>query len=47
MSNDASILTLRTLLGDYPNTKALKTGDSSLVQRRTRFRRRESAEYSL
>jgi 4,5-dihydroxyphthalate decarboxylase len=27
MSNDANILTLRTLLGDYPNTKALKTGD--------------------
>ena len=27
MSNDASILTLRTLLGDYPNTKALKTGE--------------------
>ena len=27
MSNDANILTLRTLLGDYPNTKALKTGE--------------------
>ena len=26
MSNDANILTLRTLLGDYPNTKALKAG---------------------
>ena len=26
MSNDANILTLRTLLGDYPNTHALKTG---------------------
>ncbi len=26
MSNDANILTLRTLLGDYPNTKALKSG---------------------
>jgi len=25
MSNDANILTLRTLLGDYPNTKALKS----------------------
>ncbi len=27
MSNDANILTLRMLLGDYPNTKALKTGE--------------------
>jgi 4,5-dihydroxyphthalate decarboxylase len=27
MSNNANILTLRTLLGDYPNTKALKTGE--------------------
>jgi 4,5-dihydroxyphthalate decarboxylase len=27
MRNDANILTLRTLLGDYPNTKALKSGD--------------------
>ena len=26
MSNDAHALTLRTLLGDYPNTAALKTG---------------------
>ncbi|MGZ8476756.1 MAG: hypothetical protein ACXW6K_01665 [Candidatus Binatia bacterium] len=26
MSNDTNILTLRTLLGDYPNTKALKSG---------------------
>ncbi len=27
MSNDAKTLTLRTLLGDYPNTKALKIGE--------------------
>ena len=27
MSNDAPTLTLRTLLGDYPNTSALKKGD--------------------
>jgi len=27
MSNDAKILTLRTLLGDYPNTQALKMGE--------------------
>lgn len=27
MSNEANNLTLRTLLGDYPNTKALKTGE--------------------
>ena len=27
MSNDVNIVTLRTLLGDYPNTKALKTGE--------------------
>ena len=47
MSNDANILTLRTLLGDYPNTKALKSGDSSLIQCRPRFRRCEGAEYSL
>jgi 4,5-dihydroxyphthalate decarboxylase len=27
MSNDLNVLTLRTLLGDYPNTLALKKGD--------------------
>jgi 4,5-dihydroxyphthalate decarboxylase len=27
MSNDSSVLTLRTLLGDYPNTMALKKGE--------------------
>src|SRR5512139_3905590 len=26
MSNDATVVRLRTLLGDYPNTKALKSG---------------------
>ena len=27
MTNDSGVLTLRTLLGDYPNTLALKTGE--------------------
>ena len=31
MTKDSNVLTLRTLLGDYPNTLALKKGDVSLA----------------
>ena len=45
MTKDSNVLTLQTLLGDYPNTLALKKGDVRSPESCLRFCRRESAEH--